>query len=683
MKVCLWALALVPFMFARNTFFPYATGETLYARGLLALLSIIFVISIFTLPKFRDQIYTRIKSAKNDKLALSVFVFILISIISTIFAINKYNAFWGTVDRAEGLIGTIFFFSVFLFTYLIFNRKDWTIFFQLNLVASFVISVRELLQFLSGIRRSTSFLDNPTFLAGYFLFSLLCAFVVFSDAKKNKFWKYFSIITFILSLLGIFFTETRSTIVGLVAGFVFVLIYGIYKGKDIFYKKNSLRKIATITLCVFMAFSFLFITTRHSVVWQSIPAVGRIANIGGSDSTTQTRLISNKVSLKAVNPVTNGLKKFIIGWGPDNYSIAYGKYFNPKQFDYEMRWFDRSHNKLMDTFVMTGLLGLLAYLAMYFYLFKPIFKRDNASIVDASLLFFGVSMLVHLLFVFDQITTSIPFFAVLAFSIYLVYLPDNIKIQNKKNTENINKKIWNIAKVSFVVFSIFLTFIFFRNDVVACIQMKKYIGYLNNKDKVAMLHDANLIFEPITSSRANLLKSFLLYADEVSNDVDLKLSDIAINKAEDYVQKAPFDIKFYLDIGTAYTKKGKIMKDQSMMDRGEMYFRKMLIYSQNRPDSNFGLALNLFYQKKYDESFVYSEKAFNLSPAYFIEQNKNINEIYPVFFQYFYNKKDKVNFLQTAKRLKDSEYITDEVFNQIDTSLNKYNTWPYINFHQL
>ncbi len=677
-KMCLFALAFIPFMVAHGTFFPYATGESIYARGLLCVVSALFTISLFTLPKFRSQIVAKGKVLLTNRIFISTSVFVLASIISTIFAVNKFNAFWGTIERAEGLIGLIYFFSVFIFSLFIFEKKDWMIFFKLNLGVSFIVASRELVQFTNGIDRPSSFLDNPTFLAGYFLFSVFCAFLVWSDAK-NKIWKYFSITTGALSIFGIFFTQTRSTILGLIAGILVVLIYFITKGKSVNYNRFNLRKISTIILLIFFVMSILFLSTRKSEVWQKVPGLGRVASISDTDATTQTRLIALKLSLQAVNPADNGVKKLLIGWGPDNFSLAYGKYFNPKQFDYEMRWFDRSHNKLADILVMTGLFGLLAYLAIYFFFFQSIFKRKDVTIVNTGLTFFGVSLLVHLLFVFDQITTSIPFFAILAFAIYLNIFQDNVKEKDNKKKQLEDNK-WNTYfKVSFLVLSIFLSFVFFRNDLTAYLQMKKYMHFKDTNNSKAMLENIDKVFDPITSSRMNVLKHFLIFTEDANNPEMAQLSDIAFVRSEEYLKKNPNDIKFFIDLATAYTKKGKALNDQTLTDKGEQYFKKMLIYSPNRPDSNMGLALNLFYQKQYTESFAYTEKAFELSDAYFTEQEKSVNEIYPTFFQYFYNTKDKVNFMKTVQRLKDSKYITLEVFNQITKSM-EYGVWPGVNF---
>jgi O-antigen ligase len=677
-KLCLFALAFIPFMVAHGTFFPYATGESIYARGLLGIVSVLFTVSLFTASKFRTEMVTKAKVILKNRMFVAVSAFVLVSVISTIFAVNKFNAFWGTIERAEGLIGLIYFFSVFVFTLLIFEKRDWITFFKLNLLVSFVVASKELVQFVNGVDRPSSFLDNPTFLAGYFLFSVFCVFIAFSESK-SKLWKYFSITTGALSILGIFFTQTRSTILGLIAGIVVVLVYFITKGKSVNYKRFNLRQVSSIILLILIVVSVVFLSTRKSEIWQKVPGLGRVASISDTDATTQTRLIALKLSLQAVNPVDNGLKKFLIGWGPDNFSLAYGKYFNPKQFDYEMRWFDRSHNKLADILVMTGLIGLLAYLSICFFLFKSLFKKKDITIANMAILFFNVSLLVHLLFVFDQITTSIPFFAILAFAVYLSLFEDVIKEKENKKKHQEDNKLNTYLKVSFLLLSIFLSFVFFRNDLTAYFQMKKYMHFKDTNNSKAMLENIDKVFDPITSSRMNVLKHFLIFTEGANNPEMAQLSDIALVRSEEYVRKNPNDVKFFIDLATAYTKKGKALQNQSLTDKGEEYFKKMLIYTPNRPDSNMGLALNLFYQKKYAESFVYSEKAFDLSNTYFVEQAKTVNEIYPTFFHYFYTTKEKVNFMKTVGRLKDSQYITPQVFNQITSSMEG-GVWPYINF---
>ena len=678
MKIFLWGLVLVPFMVDNYAFFPYVTGESLFARGVLVIVSILFLVSIFYNRSFKNEIKDKLSLIIKKPLFISLLIFILIFITSTIFAVNGYNAFWGTIERAEGLIGLSFFFSAFIYSFLIFGRKDWFIFFKLNLLVSFILLFKEFIQFYGGVIRPTSFLDNPTFLAGYLLFSIFCAIAVFSE-EKYKFWKYFSVLTLFLSIIGILITETRGTMAGIVIASIVALIYGFFKGKNILIKNISLQKISIILLCFILLSGTIFISTRKNQFWQKVPGLSRVALISGKDSTTQTRLLTAKLSLRAIDPIQNGFKKFMIGWGPENFSLAYGKYFNPVQFDYEAAWFDRSHNKLLDVLVMNGLLGLIAYLSICFFFIKSILKRKDFSLLDLGLIFFLTSYLVHLLFVFDQITTSIPFFLVIAFVLYLSTFDnaDNSKINKVKLIKDIYIYLF------FIIFSIFLSFIFLRNDLPASIQMRKYISLRQNGNTDYILENINSVFEPFTAAQMNIRDDFLTSVDKNYNKNDKavqELSNIAIYRAEEYAQKDPMDIRFLAYLASAYSNKGKELKDGDLLSKGEFYFRKMVDLSPNRPDSNYGLALNLFFQKKYDESFMYYERALTLNIEYMAQIKNGFDQVYSVFFQYFYKTKNKDNFIRTAERLRDTNYISQDMLNTIKDYIEKNNSFPPINF---
>ncbi len=689
-KVFLWSIALTPFMVSNISFYPFVTGENLFARGILSLVSILFLVNFLYDKNFRNTVTEKINILFKNPLFISILAFIVVFMVSTIFSVNKYNALWGTIERGEGLIGVSYFFSFFIYSLLIFEKKDWFYFFKLNLIIALIFLTKEFIQSLGGMTRPSSFLDNPTFLSGYFLFSIFCAFAVLSQAlneMQNRFWKYLSIVTLVLTILGITLTQTRGTLLGLVTGFICVVIYGIARGREALLWKFNLRKLSAIIFSIVILSSFVFINTRKNEFWQKIPGVGRVALISSEDSTTRTRLLTAQIALNSIDPIKNGVKKFLLGWGPENFSLAYGEYFKPEQFQYEMGWFDRSHNKLLDVLVMNGLLGLIAYLCIYFFFFRYSLKKqikdkigDKFSILNVGLIFFGVSMLVHLLFVFDQITTSIPFFAVLSFILYFSLL-ENLNTKNKQNVGvEKNKKI--SLGVFLFILSSFTFFVFIRNDLSAYRQMKNYILLKEGGDVKAMLQNVDATFEPFTPAQMNIRDDFLSFVEDSydkSNEPTVNLSTIAFKRGEEYITKYPLDVRFLVYIAATYSKIGQKSNNIEFLYKGEEYFRKMLFSTPNRPDVNYGLAVNLFFQKKYTESFIAFEKAFDLSPDYFKREGKTVTNMYTVFFKYFYNLKDKDSFIKTARRLKENNYITADVLNRIINSL-KQDKWPVINF---
>jgi O-antigen ligase len=670
-------LAFIPLIVVtfNSVFFPFVTGKNIFLRGFLVLTSILFIIYFFYTKKFREEIVQKVNKFIKHPLVISILAFVFILIISTIFAVDKYNAFWGNIERAEGLVGIIYFFAFFVFSLLIFEKKDWLVFFKLSLFTSFILLFREFWQFFSGISRPGSLTDNPAFLAGYLLFSIACSFIVFNETK-SKFWKSFSIILLVLSILGIFITQTRGTILGLALGIVTVLIYSIFKGKEINFWKLNLRKISIIILCFLAVFSLVFISTRKNEIWQKVPGFSRVSVVSEGDATTATRLLLEKLSLQAVNPAQNGLSKFLIGWGPENFGLAYAKYFNPAQYKYETSWFDRAHNEFLDRLVMNGVLGLIAYLAIWFFFFKSVLKRKNNeqfSLLHAALFFFGVSFLVHLLFIFDQITTFIPFFALLSFVAYMSDSNSDVRRRTTSPLPNLplakrEELGGGLSGIFFSILAIFLCFVFFRNDLTGYLQMQKYISLRKTSNAEVLSEKIDTTFEPFTTAQMNIRNDFLLAATRsynANNEYLSKIFSLALLEAEDYTNKIPLDLQFSNNLAYIYMSEGNDLNNTEFLNKAEIDYRRIILSAPNIPSYEYGFAFDLYFLKKYDESFIYFEKTFDADPSLYFRNGKNVEGIYTVFLQYFYQNKDKIDFQKTVERLKENGYNNQAVLGQV------------------
>ncbi|MCX6752834.1 MAG: O-antigen ligase family protein [Candidatus Nomurabacteria bacterium] len=648
-KILLCLTALTPLIVDNNVFYPYITGESFFFRSLIFLISILFLTNFFTDKIFKTEIVEKIKRLTKKPLIVSVLVFFFIYTISTFLAVDKYTAFWGNIERAEGFVGLAYIFFFFVFSVLIFEKEDYLWFFKISLFTSFFLLIREFFQYFNGVARPGSFFSNPTFLAGYLLFAIFCSLVVFSE-EKNRLWKYFSVKVFLLSILGIFVTGTRGSILGLAIGIILILIYCSLKGKGISYKKYNLSRISLILLGIIFSFSLIFIVTRSNVFWQKVPGFSRVAVMTSNDTTLQTRILNVGVSLDAVNPAHNGLKKFLVGWGPENFAQAYARYFNIKQFDYEVVSFDRAHDKLFDVLVMNGFLGLIAYLAIYFLCFRNIFKRKDFSLINIALLFYGIALFVHLLFIFDQINTYISFFIILAFIV-------SVDLNKKENKVEDNKKYLKATTLFLPIITVFIVFIYFSNDLIAYAQMHKYHSLRVDGSQNLMLQNINSVLYPFTVAQMDIRNDFVLFTGDnrnIQNEKTKKLFDLAIKASEEYSLKDQLNLKSLMYLANAYTIKGNLLKDTLFLQKGEDSFLKIINISPNRPDVNYGLAFNLMYQQKYDESFSYFEKSFDLSVSYFKNQETINVDIYKSFIKYFNQNKDVANYNKVILRLKNN-----------------------------
>ena len=80
-------------------------------------------------------------------------------------------------------------------------------------------------------------------------------------------------------------------------------------------------------------------------------------------------------------------------------------------------WFDRAHNIFLDWAIAGGLLGLLAYLSLYFALLISVWRRDKElSHLDRSIITgLTLAYFFHNLFVFDHLVSYIFFISLLAY----------------------------------------------------------------------------------------------------------------------------------------------------------------------------------------------------------------------------------------------------------------------------
>ena len=61
----------------------------------------------------------------------------------------------------------------------------------------------------------------------------------------------------------------------------------------------------------------------------------------------------------------------ILGYGPENFAVGFDKYYDPlvPNIKSEGVWWDKAHNIILQTGNEAGILGIIAYLALFIILF--------------------------------------------------------------------------------------------------------------------------------------------------------------------------------------------------------------------------------------------------------------------------------------------------------------------------
>ncbi|MEI6316779.1 MAG: O-antigen ligase family protein [bacterium] len=421
-----WALLLTGFMplvYSSGSLFPYIFPKGLYFRGLIFVAVVVFCITCAAKKNFRDEMIAKISSVWKNSVFKWMTFFYGALLLSTIFAFDRYMALFGNIEREEGFVGLFFFYIFFVLITILFEKKDWLRFFVVNMLAGLVLFLVEASQFfLQNNARPGSLTDNPIFLATYLIFVIFSAVMVYRAANKknNTLVMSASMVSIIISLVGIFMTQTRGALLGMFFGLIVVFIYfGIASKNIIVYKNISLRRLVVYCMVVGAVFVAIFVSTRHSSVWAHIPGLNRVALISTNDPTTQARFVNAGIAVHAVDPREVGITRSFFGWGWDNYIYAWQKFYNPRLFSFDQSLFDRAHDKLLDVLLMSGILGIITYLGLWFVFFREAFKKGKEfSLEIAMFVFWGIAFFLQNLTVFDTLVTFITFYAIFAYLIY-------------------------------------------------------------------------------------------------------------------------------------------------------------------------------------------------------------------------------------------------------------------------
>lgn len=396
-KLAVWTLLatfIIPFIVAPNVLAPCVAGKVLFLRGIIFL--VFFLITcILLFSKDKDEIFSSIKEMTKDPIFITLSVSVFLLVLSTLFAYDKRVAFFGQPERYEGFVTLFSIYLYYIAFRILFKRREWNTFFILVSFSAIGLFIIEVVQALGGVARPEALSGNPDFLAIQYLFSIFAGFLVYIQGReKNKKWyQVLGLSGSVLSFLGIMLSKTRGPLVGIIASVLIVSAIAAFLNKEkIILNKYSLKKIGKYVSIITLFIVLLVGVTYKSPFWHYVPGVNRVVEISVNDGSTQARLMHIDTSIEIFTK-EQSLSRALLGWGWDNYIFAWGKYYNPKVFYYDPAIVDRSHNKIADQLVMTGLLGLISYLSIWFFAIKKVFNkmREKDITVPFLLLFFFVA----------------------------------------------------------------------------------------------------------------------------------------------------------------------------------------------------------------------------------------------------------------------------------------------------
>ena len=449
----------MPFIVSSDTLFPFIVGKAIYARSVIEVTFGVWLLLIFFYPRYRPSL---------SLVVAALGVWLLISLIAGLAGVSTVRSLWSTYERMQGIVDLAHWFVFIAMTGSVFRSlSDWRILFTVNLIVCMVISFLGINQHY-GIFDMTSFeirstdriestLGNATYVGAYTMVNALIALsllihslasqAVGSGGERSEqapqsrtarrrrrgeerrtsstrvsfdyipFLQSVWVLSLMLNLWALWLTGTRGAVVGLgTAALVFSVGYLIW-GRIRVARIISYALVAS-AIAVIGLFAAVRTTDALDTVVESNTMLARISSIGLGDASISGRVAGAQAGLLAY------AEKPALGWGPENFLIAWGKHVDAEAAERDR--FDQAHNKLVEELTTKGTLGFVSYmlvwLAMAWAMFRSIRRRRGYE--QLSVLIIAATMLAYFvqnLFLFDTPVTLMQFSLLAAFAVTQEY----------------------------------------------------------------------------------------------------------------------------------------------------------------------------------------------------------------------------------------------------------------------
>lgn len=445
---------------ASGMFFPFISGKNVLFRILVEAAFAGWAVLAIADAKYRVAL-------KKSPVVIAYGVFILVLLLADLFGVDREKSMWSNFERMEGFVGHIHLFAYFfVLSAMLRSLEDWRRMFKVFLAADLLVVLYAVGQFIGAAKpkliqavfphliewsqknfaihgggfRLDATLGNSAYFGVFCLVHVFIAMILWFQSKHERKNLIYGTLV-VLNVLGVFYSGTRGTMIGLVVGAFLTFALLAWKGSK---KTRKAFAVTSITFLILTAGIFAF---KDSAFVKSSSVLSRIATISPNDVTGASRIAMWKISYAA------WLERPILGYGQDNFGYIFARKFLPQEMCNLEPWYDRSHNVFFDWLVAAGTLGLLSYLSLYGVTLMMMWKKGSVMNIQEKALITGLlaGYFIHNFFVFDNLTSYILFALVLAYVAVRHHSEETVHGKSMFDKDQMNLLVLPIIGIAFLV----------------------------------------------------------------------------------------------------------------------------------------------------------------------------------------------------------------------------------------
>jgi len=455
----IFLLLLTPYIATSGTLYPFSVGKATYVRGITEIIVTLWIILAFKNHRYRI----------GSSWILGIFVaYLAISLISSIVGSSPTHSFWGDYRRMGGVFDLTHW--IVLLAILISMARtltDWDRLLNVNLCVSLSLAlvgldqhlnldtVSNIFWYLESKERLDLTLGNPAYVGAYMMVNALIGTALLSrsyltgkshdpthksqskiksTAKKTEYYLFakrsFWALVILTNLWVMLLSGTRGAILGLSAAIIFTGITYLLLGD-----RRQLRLISGIVasslLLLIISFPLVRTTTLYEGMAKQNITLERLRNVGISEQLSiRNRTTTARIAFNAY------VDKPILGWGPENFALAFQMHEKPDDFG-EPFLSDQAHNRLLNELTTTGTLGFIVYLLIWGRVgqvaYRKIRANPNESLFTILLASALIAYFVQNLFLFDVHATYLQMILLMG---WFGYAETSMKTEPREETKN-------------------------------------------------------------------------------------------------------------------------------------------------------------------------------------------------------------------------------------------------------
>lgn len=592
-------LPFIPLLVAHSLFFPFITGKNFTFRIIVEVITAAWIGLAILEPRYRPSL-----ALKKAWPLYAAGAFVAIIGIADMLGANPFKSVWSNFERMEGWVTLVHLFLFLVVSSTVLNtEKLWKYWWHTSIGVSMLIAFYGFLQLAGfivinqGGRLDATF-GNSTYLAIYMVFHMFMTAVMwarYGAGSRALAYTYGTIIA--LQGIMMFFTETRGAVLGALGGALLAaFITLIFSRQSVMVWRITVGVVVAIVIVAGGA----YLLRDTSFVRNSKP-LSRLTSISLSDGTVTARFMNWGMAWEGVK------ERPVLGWGQESYNFVFNKYYNPQMYAQEP-WFDRVHNVIFDWLIAGGFLGLIAYLT--FFASVVVAAWCAPSPIERGLLI-GLlgGYFFYLLFTFDNITSSIMFYAVTA---YLVSrLQHDKAVGTSPDFPEAVRYSVVLGVVLLAVGSVWLInipAIEANQNLIQAVQSQS-AGITKNIEYFELAAGSGTLGSQ--EAREHMIQGAAQLASNqsVSAADKQKFFQSAEREMLAQIERVPGDARFHLFLGVLYDSYGQFEKGKAQLEKA----REL---SPNKQQIRLQLGMNALNRGALDEALTIFADALALAPEY-------------------------------------------------------------------